>query len=39
MAVKVAIDLGVFSVLNEATKPVSLEELAVVKQADPLLVG
>lgn len=31
MATKVAIDLGVFSVLNEATKPVSLEELAVVK--------
>ena len=39
MTVKVAIDLGVFSVFNEAIKLVSLEELAVVKQADPLLVG
>ena len=38
MAVKVAIDLDVFSVLNEAIKLVSLEELAVVKQAEPLLV-
>lgn len=38
MAVKVAIDLGVLSVLNEATKLVSLKELAAVKQEDPLLV-
>lgn len=31
MATKVTIYLGVFSVLNEATKHASLEELAAVK--------
>jgi hypothetical protein len=37
MAIKVAIHLDLFLVLNEATMPVSLEELAAVKQADPSL--
>ncbi|RJE21421.1 O-methyltransferase [Aspergillus sclerotialis] len=39
MALKVAIDLGVFPILAKATSPVSAEELATVKSADPLLVG
>jgi Dimerisation domain len=39
MAVKVAIDLGVFSVLAQATTPVSLAELALKREADPQLVG
>lgn len=40
MAVKVAHDLNIFSVLAEATSPVPLAKLAAAgKQADPLLVG
>lgn len=39
MAVKVALDLGVFPVLNRATKPVPLAELAAIKQADSLQRG
>lgn len=39
MAVKVAHDMNVFKLLAHSTKPVSLEELAKSKPADPLLVG
>ncbi|KAB8271650.1 S-adenosyl-L-methionine-dependent methyltransferase [Aspergillus minisclerotigenes] len=38
MAVKVAHDLNVFPTLANATSPVPLNELAVLKPADPLLV-
>ncbi|KAI9933707.1 hypothetical protein MW887_004778 [Aspergillus wentii] len=38
MAVKVAIDLKIFSILANATLPVGLDELAAAKPADPLLV-
>lgn len=39
MAVKVAHDMNVFKLLAHSTKPVSLDELAKAKPADPLLVG
>jgi hypothetical protein len=39
MAVKVAIDLNVFPMLANATSPVAVDELAIPKSADPLLVG
>lgn len=39
MALKVAHDLGVFPILAKTTSPVSAEELATAKSADPLLVG
>ncbi|OJJ42407.1 hypothetical protein ASPZODRAFT_137320 [Penicilliopsis zonata CBS 506.65] len=38
MALKIALDLNIFSVLAPATSPVPLAELAAAKQADPLLV-
>ncbi|KAE8373714.1 S-adenosyl-L-methionine-dependent methyltransferase [Aspergillus bertholletiae] len=38
MAIKVAHDLQVFPTLAKATSPVSLNELAALKPADPLLV-
>ncbi|KAA8644983.1 hypothetical protein EYZ11_008712 [Aspergillus tanneri] len=38
MAVKVAHDMNIFPVLANATTPVSVEELAASKPADPLLV-
>lgn len=38
MALKIAHDMGVFPVLEKATSPVSAEELAAVKPADPLLL-
>jgi hypothetical protein len=39
MAVKVAHDMRLFPVLAKASSPVSLNELAGAKPADPLLVG
>lgn len=39
MAVKVAHDMNVFPVLAKSTSPVSVEELAAAKPANPLLVG
>ena len=39
MAVEVAHDLNIFSVLAHAAKPVSLSELAASKADDPQLVG
>lgn len=39
MAVKVAHDMSLFPVLNKSAVPVSVEELAAAKPADPLLVG
>ncbi|PLB54871.1 S-adenosyl-L-methionine-dependent methyltransferase [Aspergillus steynii IBT 23096] len=38
MAVKVAHDMSVFPILNKSAVPVSVEELAAAKPADPLLV-
>lgn len=39
MCVRIAIDLDIFTTLTERNGPVSLNDLAAVKNASPILVG
>lgn len=39
MCVRIAIDMDIFATLTERNGPVSLDELAAVKKASPILVG
>lgn len=39
MCVRIAVDMDIFTTLSERNGPVSLEELAAVKKASPILAG
>lgn len=39
MCVRIAIDMDIFTTLTERNRPVSLDELAAVRNASPILVG
>lgn len=39
MCVRIALDMDIFATLTERDGPVSLDELAAVKNASPILVG
>lgn len=39
MCVRIAVDMDIFTTLSERNGPVSLEELAAVKKASPILTG
>lgn len=39
MCVRIAIDMDIFATLTERNGPVSLDDLAAVKKASPILVG
>lgn len=39
MCVRIGLDMGIFTTLTERNEPVSLDELAAVTNARPLLAG
>lgn len=39
MCVRIALDMDIFATLTERNGPVSLDDLAAVKKASPILVG
>jgi demethylsterigmatocystin 6-O-methyltransferase len=38
-SIRVSLDLGIFNILSENDKPISLEDLATRTSADPVLLG